>query len=90
MCMFWYFAVSAKTIRVIVVLILAITTIDSFTLFHETEAKTACDHIILKFELEDGSFLQIVVLKEVLSCISLHQTQFQTPKRKRLFSSLSV
>ena len=41
-----------------------------FTLLHETEAGTACDHITLNFERQDGRSLQIVVQKEVLDCIS--------------------
>ena len=36
----------------------------------------------LNFERQYGSSLQIVVQKEVLDCILLDQTQFQTPRRR--------
>ena len=36
-----------------------------FTLLHETEAKTECDHITPNFECHNGSFLQIAIWKEV-------------------------
>ena len=41
-----------------------------FTLLSENEAGTACDHITLNSERLDGSYLQIVVQKDVLDCIS--------------------
>ena len=41
------------------------------SLIHKTEARTACYH----------NLLQIVVKKEVLDCISLYLTQFQTLRR---------
>ena len=40
-----------------------------FTVPHETEAGTTCDHITLNFECRDGSSLPIVLQKEVLDCI---------------------
>ena len=47
--------------------------IDSlFTLLHEIEAGTTCNHIILNFKCDDGSSSQIVMQTEVLDCVSLY------------------
>ena len=37
---------------------------------------SACDHITLNFERQDGNSLQIVVQLEVLDCISLYLTHY--------------
>ena len=42
---------------------------------------TACDHNTLYFVCQDGSSLQIIVQKGVSDCLSLYQSQFQTPRR---------
>ena len=47
---------------------------------HEIEAGTASGHTTLNSERQDGSSLQIIVKLEVLNCILLYQTHFQTPK----------
>ena len=49
--------------------ILAFNTL--FTLLHETEAGTACAHITMNFEHQDGSSLQIAIQKGVSNCMSL-------------------
>ena len=49
---------------------------DFFTLLHESEAETACDHTALNFERQGGRFLQIIGQKAVSDCTSLYQTQF--------------
>ena len=40
------------------------------TLLYETGAGTACGHITMNFECQDGSFLRIILQKEVLEFIS--------------------
>ena len=47
-----------------------------FTLVHETETRTASDHITLNCICQDGISLQIVAQKGILDCISLYETQF--------------
>ena len=46
--------------------------INPILIAHETEAGTTCARIALNFEHQDESSSQIIVQKDVLTCISLY------------------
>ena len=51
--------------------------IDSFTMLHEAEAKTAYDHVTLNFERQDTSSLQTVLQKKFRLHIIISKLNFK-------------